>query len=164
MPVNLPVHFKLTSRTMMDSFFVPALAGQIYTMPGMQTQLNAVMNKTGTYRGFSSNYSGHGFTDMRFSFQGMTRADFQRWVAKVRAGGKILDVAAFEHLAKPSRGEPVHYYAGYASGLYQRILNRCVKPGTTCLSQTMARDARANHAPSSRPAEAAHGTHDATTH
>src|SRR3546814_2592020 len=63
---------------MMDSFFVPALAGQIYTMPGMQTQLHAVINKPGVYKGFSANYSGAGFTDMRFSFHGMTTQNFKQ--------------------------------------------------------------------------------------
>src|SRR3546814_11950593 len=78
-PVNRPIRFRLTSSTMMDSFFVPALAGQIYTMPGMQTQLHAVINKPGVYKGFSANYSGAGFTDMRFSFHGMTTQNLKQW-------------------------------------------------------------------------------------
>jgi len=149
-PVDVPIRFRLTARTMMDSFFVPALSGQIYTMPGMQTVLNAVINKPGDYRGFSANYSGHGFTDMRFRFLGMSKQDFAKWVAKVRAGGKTLDRATYDRLATPSRNEPVHYYAGYMPDLYQRILNRCVDPGQMCMSQMMAIDARGGrplHAP-----------------
>ena len=69
-PVNVPIHFKLTANTMMDSFFVPALSGQIYTMPGMQTVLNAVINKPGTYRGFSANYIGPRFHRHAVPFPG----------------------------------------------------------------------------------------------
>lgn len=154
-PVDVPIHFKLTSDTMMDSFFVPALSGQIYTMPGMQTQLHAVINKPGTYRGFSSNYSGEGFTDMRFTFHGMSAADFKQWVAKVRSHGGDLDRQAYDQLRQPSRNEPVHHYAHVTAGLYQRILNRCVDPDQVCKSELMAADARSGR---SEP------THDAATH
>ncbi|MDE2087344.1 MAG: ubiquinol oxidase subunit II, partial [Xanthomonadaceae bacterium] len=70
-PVNRPIDFKLTGDAMMDAFSVPELAGMIYTMPGMQTVLHAVINKPGHYQGFSANYSGAGFTDMRFTFDGL---------------------------------------------------------------------------------------------
>ncbi|MGH8191114.1 MAG: ubiquinol oxidase subunit II [Rhodanobacteraceae bacterium] len=141
-PVDRPIRFKLTSDAMMDSFFVPALAGQIYTMPGMQTVLHGVIDKPGEYRGFSANYSGKGFTDMRFKFYGMSQADFDGWVAKVRAAGGDLDRAAYDQLREPSRAAPVHYYAHFASDLYTRILNLCVDPGEECKSQMMAADAR----------------------
>ncbi|HUX26298.1 MAG TPA: ubiquinol oxidase subunit II [Burkholderiales bacterium] len=140
-PVNVPIEFRLTSTTMMNSFFVPALVGQIYTMPGMQTQLHAVINKPGDYKGFSANYSGSGFTDMRFRFLGMSDADFKQWVAQIKAGGGDLDRAAYEELAQPSRAEPVHRYASYEHDLYTRILNRCVDPKQMCMGRMMAIDA-----------------------
>lgn len=139
-PVGVPIQFHLTAATMMDSFFVPAVAGQIYTMPGMQTVLHAVVDRPGSYRGFSANYSGSGFTDMRFRFLGMSAGDFARWIAKVKAGGGTLDRAAYLRLATPSRAEPVHYYATFSPDLYSGILDRCIEPGETCMSRTMARD------------------------
>ncbi len=155
-PVNVPIKFKLTSDTMMDSFFVPALAGQIYTMPGMQTMLHAVINKPGQYKGFSANYSGAGFTDMRFSFDGMNPQDFKDLVAKVRAQGTDLDRSAYDQLRQPDRNAPVHYYAHFESGLYTRILNRCVDPGQVCASQMMSADAKAGHAMQGMPAPTDH--------
>lgn len=171
-PVDVPISFKLTSTTMMNSFFVPALAGQVYTMPGMQTSLHAVINRPGDFRGFSSNYSGDGFTDMRFSFLGMNPQDFQQWVAKVRARGGDLDRQAFDQLNQPSRAEPVHYYAHVEAELYQRILNRCVDPGQMCVGKMMAIDASGGHAMqgmTTAPAESgdspmAAPAHDAATH
>ncbi len=145
-PIDRPIRFKLTADTMMDSFFVPALAGQIYTMPGMQTVLHGVINKPGEYRGFSANFSGSGFTDMRFRFHGLSAQDFDQWVAKVRAAGGDLDRAAYDQLRQPSRDAPVHYYAKFDAGLYDRILNLCVDPGETCKSQMMAADAKGGEA------------------
>lgn len=139
-PLNVPIHFRLTSTDMMNSFFVPALAGQIYTMPRMQTVLHAVVNKPGDYKGFSANFSGHGFTDMRFRFLGMRPADFQRWVAKIKAGGGDLDRRAFERLAEPSRAEPVRYYARYTADLFDRIVNGCMDPQQPCMRSMMAAD------------------------
>ena len=137
-PVDRPIQFKLTGDTMMDSFFIPALAGQIYTMPGMQTILHGVINKPGEYKGFSANFSGSGFTDMRFAFHGMSTQNFDAWVGKVRAAGGDLDLAAYDKLREPSRAAPVHYYAKFEPDLYDRVLNLCVEPGQVCKSQLMA--------------------------
>ena len=66
-PVDRPIMFRITSSSVMNSFYIPALAGQIYAMPGMETKLHAVINKPGDYAGFSANYSGAGFSGMRFA-------------------------------------------------------------------------------------------------
>lgn len=171
-PVDRPIHFKLTSKDTMNAFFVPTLAGMIYTMPGMQTVLHAVINKPGDYDGQSSNYSGFGFTDMRFRFHGLSDGDFTRWVAKVRTEGKNLDTSAFDRLDEPSRAEPVHYYARFDAGLYSRILNQCSNAGEVCPEQTMnmghaGMATMSNHAPGEAmptdPSPAA-PAHDAATH
>jgi cytochrome o ubiquinol oxidase subunit 2 len=145
-PVDRPIRFKLTGDTMMDSFFVPALVGQVYTMPGMQTILHGVINKPGEYDGFSANYSGTGFTDMRFKFHGLPTQDFDAWIGKVRAAGGDLDFAAYDKLREPSRAAPVQYYAKFDADLYHRVLNMCVRPGETCKSQMMAADAHGGEA------------------
>jgi cytochrome o ubiquinol oxidase subunit 2 len=131
-PVDVPIHFRLTSDTVMNSFYVPALAGQIYTMAGMMTQLNAVINKVGNYKGFSANISGDGFTDMRFRFLGMTRTNFKQWVDKVKSKGGELNVAAYRTLTKPTRDAPVHYYATYSPDLFSAIVHRCVDSSASC--------------------------------
>lgn len=139
-PVDRPIKFKLTGDTMMDSFFVPALVGQVYTMPGMQTILHGVINKPGEYQGFSANYSGEGFTDMRFTFHGMDTHDFDAWVARVRAAGGDLDLATYDQLRKPSRAAPVQYFGSFDADLFERVLNLCAVPGRVCKDQMMAAD------------------------
>ncbi len=139
---NVPIQFKLTSDTMMDSFFVPALAGQIYTMPGMQTVLHAVINKPGTYRGLFGQLQRHGLHRHALPVPGHEpgRTSTVGWPRSAPAGGD-LDARPIDNLRQPSRDEPVHYYARYDADLYHRILNRCVDPGQTCMSQMMAMDA-----------------------
>jgi cytochrome o ubiquinol oxidase subunit 2 len=157
-PVDVPVRFKITASTVMNSFFIPAMAGQIYAMPGMQTTLNAVINKPGTYDGFSSNYSGAGFSDMRFKFHGKDQAGFDAWVKSVKAGAAgateagTLDRNAYLVLEKPSQREAVRHYGTVDGTLYDAILNRCVEPGAACMNQTMAHDAHANHTMGQKPA------------
>jgi cytochrome o ubiquinol oxidase subunit 2 len=140
-PVDRPIQFKLTSSSVMNAFYVPELAGMIYAMPSMQTQLHAVINKAGDFQGISSNYSGAGFSGMRFRFKGLADQDFAEWVNQQRAGGEVLTREAYLQLEKPSEREPVRRYARVAPGLYDAILNRCVEAGRMCMHEMMAVDA-----------------------
>jgi cytochrome o ubiquinol oxidase subunit II len=140
-PVDVPVRFSITASTVMNSFYIPALAGQIYAMPGMDTKLNAVINKPGEYEGFSANYSGAGFSHMRFKYHGVSAADFGNWVQKAKAGGGDLNRAAYLALEKPSERDPVRRYGAVTPGLYNAVVNRCVDPAATCMHQIMANDA-----------------------
>ena len=140
-PVDRPIAFKITASSVMNSFFIPTLAGQIYAMPGMETKLHAVMNKPGVYDGFSANFSGAGFSNMRFKFHGMSPTDFERWVQAAKASGNTLGREAYLQLEKPSAREPVKRYATVAPDLYERILNRCVDTNKMCMNQVMAIDA-----------------------
>ena len=147
LPVDRPVRFDITSTNMMNSFYAPTLAGMIYAMPGMQSQLHAVLRRPVESEGFSANYSGAGFSDMRFKLKGVDEAGFQRWVANARASGGTLELSAYRKLLQPSERVPVMRFASVESGLYRRILERCVEPGTPCTSQTMThREVAGTHA------------------
>lgn len=139
-PVDVPISFKLTASSVMNTFYVPALAGMIYTMPGMQTRLYAVINREGRYDGFSGNYSGDGFSRMRFQFLGMQQADFDQWVEKAKREGTSLTRDAYMALEKPSTREPVRYYQSFDPGLYDAIVNLCVAPGKVCMNEVRHRD------------------------
>jgi cytochrome o ubiquinol oxidase subunit 2 len=141
-PVNQPIEFRITSSSVMNSFYVPALAGQIYAMPAMQTQLKAVINRPGVYEGFSANYSGAGFSGMRFTFRGLDDADFKSWVAEAKAQGTRLDRAAYLRLERPSENEPVRRYSTVDSTLFKAIVELCVEPSKMCMSEMSAIDAK----------------------
>lgn len=103
-PAGVPVHFRLTSTSVMNSFFIPELGSQIYTMAGMTTQLNLQADQPGIYPGISAQFSGPGFSDMRFTLRAETDAGFTGWVAQLREQGGVLDKATLEQLVQPTRG------------------------------------------------------------
>src|SRR5438105_4867479 len=109
-PAGTPVQFRLTSATVMNSFFVPQLGSQIYTMAGMETHLNLLADKPGEYPGISANYSGDGFADMRFTVNAVSADDFQSWVARARSAGPALDAVGYAALARPSKAVPPATY------------------------------------------------------
>lgn len=148
-PVDVPIRFSITSSTVMNSFFIPALAGQIYAMPGMQTTLHAVLNEPGRFEGFSANYSGAGFSDMRFEYLGVGEAEFKQWVQEVKAEDDMLNRTEYLQLEEPTQDVPVHYYGTVAPDLFEAIVNRCVESGTVCMKDLMA--------PGASPAMHQHG-------
>lgn len=134
-PVDRAVRFDITSSNMMNAFYAPTLAGMIYSMPGMQSTLHAVLNRKGDFDGLSANYSGAGFSDMHFKLRGVDQAGFDRWAAYVKAHGSDLQTGTYLQLAKPSKRVPVMYFSTVDASLYRRILERCVEAGQMCISQ-----------------------------
>jgi cytochrome o ubiquinol oxidase subunit 2 len=120
-PVGTPIHFRLTSATVMNSFFVPQLGSQIYTMAGMATELNLQADRPGTYPGISAQFSGDGFADMKFDVQAMPQADFDQWSSATRASGPALDKAEYGKLAQQGTATPITYRS-VDSGLFARIM------------------------------------------
>jgi cytochrome o ubiquinol oxidase subunit II len=142
-PVDVPVRFKVSATSVMNAFYVPELAGMVYAMPGMEITLNAVQNKPVQSFGISSNYSGAGYSDMKFGYRGVPQGDFDAWVQSVKgAAGAKLDRANYLVLEKPSIKEPVRRWAAVDDDLYYRILNRCVADGAVCQDKMMMDDAR----------------------
>ena len=125
-PVGTLVNFRLTSATVMNSFFIPQLGSQIYTMGGMTTHLNLLADAPGEYPGFSAMFSGDGFADMRFVAKAVPAGDFDSWVAQVRGSGSALDLPGYAALAKPSLAVPPTTYRAVEPGLFERIIEQTV--------------------------------------
>jgi cytochrome o ubiquinol oxidase subunit II len=142
LPVDRPVRFRISASSVMNSFYVPALAGQIYAMPGMETKLHAVLNQPGSYEGFSANYSGAGFSRMRFKVKGLDDAGFTAWAAGARSSGSALDRTTYLALEKPSENEAARRFASVEAGLFDAVVNMCVEPGKMCMRDMMAIDGR----------------------
>ena len=98
-PVKQQVAMTLTTDTVMQSFMIPALAGQIYAMPGMTTQLHLVADAPETMQGENTQYNGRGFTKQKFATRAMQPEDFSAWVEDVKANGILLDPATYQTLA-----------------------------------------------------------------
>ncbi len=122
LPVNVPVDFNITSASVMNSFFIPRLGGQIYAMAGMQTKLSLMADQQGTYEGMSANYSGAGFSDMKFTALAVSQQGFDQWLARVRGSPQRLDAQDYALLATASRKHPVEYFSSVVPDLFASIL------------------------------------------
>jgi cytochrome o ubiquinol oxidase subunit II len=120
-PVGIPVEFALTSATVMNSFFVPQLGSQIYTMPGMTTRLNLLAAHPGDYPGLSANFSGDGFSDMHFVVHAVPAAEFATWLTQTREAAPALDADAYSHLARPAGDAQARVYGSVDPNLFERI-------------------------------------------
>jgi cytochrome o ubiquinol oxidase subunit 2 len=123
-PVGTPISFELTSLGAMNSFFVPQLGSQIYTMAGMMTRVQLQADYAGTYRGLSANFSGDGFADMRFAVDAVPAGEFERWVHAVRRGTTpVLDSQTYADLARRSQAVAPFTYRAVTPGLFNGIVN-----------------------------------------
>jgi cytochrome o ubiquinol oxidase subunit 2 len=123
-PIDTQVDLHITASSVMNSLYVPELAGQVYAMPGMETRLHGVLNKVGVSQGFSANYSGAGFSGMHFIFRGVTQADFNNWATDVRASDAQLTKAAYAALVAPTQNEPVRHFSLPDPTLFHSIVHR----------------------------------------
>jgi cytochrome o ubiquinol oxidase subunit 2 len=121
-PVGTPISLELTSSGVMNSFFVPQLGSQIYTMAGMITRLHLKADQPGTYRGFSAQFSGEGFSDMHFDADAVTDDKFAQWVDQTRRAGPELDAKTYADLARPSAAVVPFTYRAVAPGLFNSIM------------------------------------------
>lgn len=132
-PVNRPVKFTMTSSTVMNALWVPAMAGMVYTMPGMETVLHGVLNRPGKFAGRSANYSGAGFSHMTFWTHSVSPARFEQWAAGVKRNRWQLDTATYLRLEKPTEKVPPLGFGTVDPTLFRRIVGICVKPGSNCM-------------------------------
>ncbi|RYB04607.1 ubiquinol oxidase subunit II [Lichenibacterium ramalinae] len=128
-PAHVPVHFSLTSASVMNTFFVPQLGSMIYVMNGMADQLNLQADREGTFPGLSGHFSGDGFSDMHFDAVAMARSGFDAWVAGAKGAGPRLDAAAYAALSRQSTGLPPMTYGDVAPDLFEHVVLQHIPPG-----------------------------------
>ncbi|MGF6780333.1 cytochrome o ubiquinol oxidase subunit 2 [Paraburkholderia sp. GAS334] len=121
-PVGTPVNFRITSDSVMNSFFIPQLGSQVYSMAGMQTRLHLIADKPGDYGGESANFSGRGFSDMKFRVLATSPDAFNAWVAKVRTSSDHLDMDTYNTVGAPSEKVPVRYFSSVDPRLFHNIV------------------------------------------
>jgi len=123
-PVGTPINFRITAESTMNALFIPKLGSMIYAMSGMQTKLHLIADQTGVFEGRSAAYSGAGFSDMHFKTIATSRAEFDAWVARVRASGGTLDADTYRKLEQPSSKDPVKTYANVSPRLFQGVVDQ----------------------------------------
>jgi cytochrome o ubiquinol oxidase subunit 2 len=121
-PAGRPVHLSLTSATVMQSILMPRLAGQIYAMAGMRTQLNFAAGAPGSFRGENTQFNGMGFQNQTFAVTALDARDFARWLAETRAQPDRLDAAEYEILSRRSTLPDPLAFGAVDPDLFGRIL------------------------------------------
>ena len=136
-PAGTPISFELTSSGVMNSFFIPQLGSQIYTMSGMATHVQLQADHPGTYRGLSAQFSGDGFADMRFVVDAMPAQQFEQWVASTRGNGPTLDSQSYADLAKPSEAVAPFTYGALSPDLFNSIMSSAMADDPLCTTRSL---------------------------
>ena len=129
LPLGTPVHFRLTSATVFNVFFVPQLGSEIYAMNGMVSELNLEADRPGTYLGIAAHFNGDGFSDMNFHTDAVSPEEYSQWAATARANGPVLDEAAYRNLLQQSSNVTPYTYREVTPGLFEAIASRHLPPG-----------------------------------
>lgn len=128
-PVGIPVRFRLTSASVMNTFFVPRLGSMIYVMNGMETELHLQADHEGEYFGMSAHFSGDGFSDMNFPVRAMPPDAFARWASSLHVGGGVLNANAYRELARQSIRTPPAAFGHVQPGLFDAVVRQTLPPG-----------------------------------
>lgn len=128
-PAGVPIHFELSADgSPMNSFWIPELSGQIYSMSGMSTQLHLMADEPGEYMGRAAEINGKGFSDMTFVVKSSSQSDFDDWLAQVKQSPLRLTERLYDQLAKPSQNEPISLYSYVDKDLYNKIVMKYMHP------------------------------------
>jgi cytochrome o ubiquinol oxidase subunit 2 len=128
-PAGVPLHFRITSASVFNVFFVPRLGSEIYSMYGMTTQLNLQADQPGVYPGLSAQFSGDGFSDMAFDLRAVSADEFSAWATATSASGPVLDEAGYRDLLKQSQNVKPYTYRSVEPGLFDAIVMQRLPPG-----------------------------------
>jgi cytochrome o ubiquinol oxidase subunit 2 len=139
-PAGVPVQFLITAEGPMNSFLIPQLAGQIYAMAGMQTKLHLIANEPGYYDGFGANFSGDGFSEMKFIARASSKEEFNEWVKMAQHSTKQLTMNAYNQLIRPSGHNNVQYFASANKDIFATAIMKTMMPMPTQETQMASKE------------------------
>lgn len=133
-PENTPIHFALSADgSPMNSFWIPQLSGQIYTMTEMVTTLHIMADGPGEYAGRAAEINGDGFADMTFVAKATSHSDFEKWVEQVKQSPLQLTNPIYDALVKPSKNIPITLYSSFEKDLFDKIVMKYMHPSPNTL-------------------------------
>ncbi len=144
-PAGTPVTFRVTSGTVMNSFFIPRLGSQIYAMAGMENRVNLMADRPGRFRGLSAHYSGEGFANMGFTVDAVPAAQFAGWVAAARATGPVLDGPAYLKLGDVAGTVAPYTYRAVRRRFFEAAVRQAVAPRRTVVDGREQRSSEQAH-------------------
>ncbi|AUI73017.1 ubiquinol oxidase subunit II [Candidatus Portiera aleyrodidarum] len=123
LPINVPIDLKITSETVMNSFFIPQICSQMYAMSGMKTINYLLSNKKGTYIGLSTNFSGKGFSGMKFKVLVVSLKKFESWIKKIKEYKRNIN---YKILVKETINNKIEYYSSLEKKYLKLLSNKGV--------------------------------------
>ncbi|MCV2525477.1 MAG: COX aromatic rich motif-containing protein, partial [Candidatus Lightella neohaematopini] len=124
-PVDTPIIFNITSDSVMNSFFIPQLGSQIYAMSNMCSKLNLIANKIGVYKGISSNFSGNGFSGMKFNVFVVNNNKFNLWINNIKSCKiRLTNFLDYKKLSLPSKFDSVRYFSNVNNKIFDYVINK----------------------------------------
>ncbi len=128
-PEDTPISFRITSDSVMSSFWVPQLSGQIYAMAGMETKMHLLANEAGTYRGLTASYNGDGYGQMEFEAIAKSQEDYDSWVQQAASSGTELTLDDYKKFRMQSKDEPKNVHYPIPENLFGMIIDHYMVPG-----------------------------------
>lgn len=123
LPINFPIELKITSETVMNSFFIPQLCSQMYAMSGMKNKNFLIANKKGNYIGLSTNFSGKGFSGMKFKVLVVSLKNFEIWIKKIKEYKRNIN---YKILLKETINNKIEYYSSLEKKYLKLLINKGV--------------------------------------
>lgn len=128
-PEDTPISFRITSDSVMSSFWIPQLSGQIYAMAGMETKMHLLANEPGTYRGLTASYNGDGYGEMEFEAITVSQEDYQSWTEKAKSEGSEFTLDDYKKFRLQSKNEPKQVHYPIPENLFGVIIDHYMVPG-----------------------------------
>jgi cytochrome o ubiquinol oxidase subunit 2 len=129
-PTETPIRFEhAADRSPMNSFWIPQLSGQIYSMTGMVTPLHIMADRPGEYAGKAAEINGDGYADMTFVAKATSSSDFDKWVASVKQSPLQLTEAAYNELSVRSIQTSILHYSTVEKNLFNNVVMKYMYMG-----------------------------------
>ncbi|UVI33696.1 ubiquinol oxidase subunit II [Paenibacillus spongiae] len=122
-PADVPIRFELTSDAPMNSFWIPQLGGQMYTMSGMAMKLHLLADEPGSFFGSGANFTGRDFGKMNFEAKATTQEEFDAWVKQIKSDSPPLTLDGYEKLAEPGVTQE-QSFSSFPEGLFNKTVNK----------------------------------------
>lgn len=121
-PKDTPINLSITGDSPMNSFWVPALAGQVYSMNGMETKLHFMADKEGSFNGTSANISGDGYAGMTFKVYSMDETKFESWATQPGENRERMTTAKYDEISAKSKDKTERTYTLSQKTLFNDVI------------------------------------------
>lgn len=104
LPVGERVGFRLDSKTVIHSFWIPSLGGKMDMFPGRETFVSLRAEEPGLFRGQCAEFCGASHAWMAFEAEALEPAEFEAWLAHEASDAVVTSGSGAELFAREGCG------------------------------------------------------------